>query len=558
MFRTLYRLSFSPTGAGVLLAGCICFLAQNALGQVLRPLGASTDEHPVKKYKIEGTVINSVTGEAVPRALVQLMGQAQESVLTGGDGRFHFDAVPEGQVAVTGVKPGFFDQMERKRRYWMQYAITVGPDTKPITVTLVPEGVIHGHVEDANGEPIENAQIRVTQFRIQEGRKERQEAAYGKTDEEGNFRIADLRQGAYYVGVEANFSRLQNLIEQSKKNREGYPAVVYYPNSPDLSAAQPVNLTPGQRIELQFSLKREPMFHVSGKVTGVPPGMSANFQWLDLTGGSLAFAMQFERQDSTFKTMVPAGTYLVRVTAPDNNRHALMAQQAITVGSDIPDLRIALARLPSVPVMVWSEAAKEPRSQDAGGPDGPRPEVNVRLVADDSSNRGAWGNFDQQETPRSFKVREILPGKYSVEVTPTTSDKYIQSVRCGTLDLLREKLVVQPGVQLQPIEVVLRDDGATLGGKVNNASADLVASLLIVPQSAPTQPARLIQVFGAAEFRSTALPPGDYKVFAFDSVDQIEYSNPESLGRYASKAATVSLSANGKANVTVDVIRTGE
>jgi len=283
-------LSFSPTGAGVLLAGCICFLAQNALGQVLRPLGASTDDHPVKKYKIEGTVINSVTGEAVPRALVQLMGPAQESVLTGGDGRFHFDAVPEGQVAVTGIKPGFFDQMERKRRYWMQYAITVGPDTKPITVTLVPEGVIHGHVEDVNGEPIENAQIRVTQFRIQEGRKERQEAAYGKTDEEGNFRIADLRQGTYYVGVEANFSRLQNLIEQAKKSREGYPAVVYYPNSPDLSAAQPVNLTPGQRIELQFSLKREPMFHVSGKVTGVPPGMSANFQWLDLTGGALAFA----------------------------------------------------------------------------------------------------------------------------------------------------------------------------------------------------------------------------------------------------------------------------
>ncbi len=556
MFRKLYCRFFSSAGAAVLLAGCICLLAPNALGQTLRPLGASTGDHSAKKYQLEGTVVNAATGEPVPRALVQLTGPVQESVLTGIDGRFHFDAVPEGQVAVTGMKPGFFDQIERKRRYWMQYAITVGPDTKPITVTLVPEGVIQGHVEDANGEPIENAQIRVMHFHIQEGRKERQQVGYGRTDEEGNFRIADLRQGTYFVGVEANSSLLRNPVEQPKKNREGYPAVVYYPNSPVLWAAQPATLTPGQRTELQFSLKREPMFRVSGKVAGVPPGAYANFQWLDLTGGSLALSTPFERQDSTFKTMVPAGTYLLRVTAPDSSRRQLLAEQTVTVGSDIPDLRIALAPLPSVPVIVRSEVAKELPKPDAD--DGPRQEVNVRLVADDSSNRSAWGNFDPQETPRSFKVRGILPGKYLVEVTPTNGNQYIQSVRCGTLDLLREKLVVQPGVQLQPIEVVVRDDGATLVGKVRNAGPDFVASLLIVPQSASTQPARLMQVFGAAEFQSAALAPGDYKVFAFDSIDQIEYSNPESLGRYASQAATVSLSANGKTNVTVDVIRTGE
>ncbi len=539
-----------------MLAGCICLLAQIALGQVLRPLGASSDDHPVKKYKIEGTVVNSVTGEPVPRALVQLNGSAQDSILTGSDGRFHFDAVPEGQIAVFGRKPGFFDQTEGKRRYWMEHAITVGPDTKPVTVALVPESVIQGHVEDPNGEPIENAQILVTQLLIREGRKERQRVGYGRTDEDGNFHIAELRQGTYYVGVEPNSSRLQNPIDQFKKDREGYPAVVYYPNSPDLSAAQPVVLTSGQRAELQFALKREPMLRVSGKVMGIPSGTYASFQWFDLAGGSLAFAIQFERQDGTFKAMVPAGTYLLRVNAPDNNRHELVAEQAVTISSDVPDLRIALARLPSVPVVVRSEAAKASTNPDTV--DGPRPEVNVRLVSDESSNRGGWANFDPQETPRTFKVREVLPGKYSVEVTPISGDRYIQSVRCGTLDLLREKLVVQPGVQLQPIEVVVRDDGATLGGKVRNAGPDIVASLLIVPQSAPMQPARQMQVFGAAEFQSAGLAPGDYKVFAFDSLDQIEYSNPESLGRYASQAATVSLSANGKVNITVDVIRTGE
>lgn len=508
-------------------------------------------------------MINSVTGEPIPRALVQLNGRAQETALTGVDGRFHFEAVPEGQIAVNARKPGFFEKDEGTFRSWTRSAITVGPQTGPVTVIIVPESVIYGHVEDADGEPIENAQIRVTRVRIQEGRKKREQTSGGQTDEDGNFRIAGLVHGTYYIGVQASLSR--NLTDLSKENREGYPAVVYYPASPDPSSAEPVALAPAQKMQLQFSLKREPMFHVSGKVAGLAAGTSPSIQWLDLSGDPLSFSVQFNQQDSTFKGMVPAGTYGLRVTAPDANRHALLAEQTIVVGSDLADIRISLAPGVSLPVVVRTEVTKETPDSlvTFRGMGRKYQEVNVQLTASDASNRAAWASLDPVEDPgsvdlHSLKVRDVLPGKYSVVVTPTRGDQYVQSAKCGTTDLLREELVVAPGGQLPPIDVVLRDDGAVLTGKVRNTNGDLLTNLLIVPQFAPMQPSRIVSMSGQEEFQSAGLAPGDYKVFAFDSLDQLEYTNPEALGQYASQAATVTLSANGRANVTVDLIHIGE
>jgi hypothetical protein len=407
-------------------------------------------------------------------------------------------------------------------------------------------------VEDANGEPIENANIRVIQVRIEEGRRRRDQVAGGQTDEEGNFRIADLFQGTYYVGVDANGALRRNPGEQSKKNREGYPAVVYYPASPDLSSAQPVNLGPGQRMQLQFSLKQEPLFRVSGKVTGMLPGTFPNFQFLDSSNQPLNLPMQFERQDGTFKSMVPAGTYLVRMTAPDGNRNELVAEKTIVVGSDVADIHLSLAPLISVPVLVRAEITK-PDTDVAVG----YQEVSIQFLPSDHSNRGAWASVDPQEAPNTLRVRSILPGKYWVGVMAARGDRYVQSARCGTVDLLREELVVPPGVQLPPIEVVLRDDIAAITSKLGNPSDDSFGHLLIAPQFAPMQP-RVVPVIGRSEFQSPGLAPGDYKVFAFDSIDQVEYTNPETLSRYEPHAATVSLSANGKASVTLELIRTGE
>ena len=60
-------------------------------------------------YNLEGTVINSVTGEPVSYALVTISSENKQALLTGPDGRFQFTGLRAGRVTVAASKPGFFE-----------------------------------------------------------------------------------------------------------------------------------------------------------------------------------------------------------------------------------------------------------------------------------------------------------------------------------------------------------------------------------------------------------------------------------------------------------------
>jgi hypothetical protein len=63
---------------------------------------------------------------------------------------------------------------------------------------------------------------------------------------------------------------------------------------------------------------------------------------------------------------------------------------------------------------------------------------------------------------------------------------------------------------------------------------------------------------GPADFSLGKLAPGEYLVFAFDRIHDIEYSNPEVLQNYSSHAAHITLSANQRAQVALELIHTEE
>ena len=65
----------------------------------------ATDE----RFKLEGTVINSVTGQPIPRALVQIISPPR-AMLTGPEGEFSFDNLREGTATVAVDKPGYIHQ----------------------------------------------------------------------------------------------------------------------------------------------------------------------------------------------------------------------------------------------------------------------------------------------------------------------------------------------------------------------------------------------------------------------------------------------------------------
>ena len=71
------------------------------------------------------------------------------------------------------------------------------------------------------------------------------------------------------------------------------------------------------------------------------------------------------------------------------------------------------------------------------------------------------------------------------------------------------------------------------------------------------QSPKLIYGFGG-NASLPGLAPGGYRMFAVDSVDELEYMNPEVLAQYAAKAVQINLAPNGQTKVSLDVVHTEE
>src|SRR5690242_7244615 len=56
---------------------------------------------------LRGSVVDSVSGQPVPHALVKLSGASPRAALTDSDGKFQFEGLPAGSVILEAQKPGY-------------------------------------------------------------------------------------------------------------------------------------------------------------------------------------------------------------------------------------------------------------------------------------------------------------------------------------------------------------------------------------------------------------------------------------------------------------------
>ena len=548
----------------VLVLLCLAPVA-NAQAGSAPELSSNTDQ---VKYSLKGTVVNSATGEPVSRALVQLFAQPPRAVLTDSDGQFEFTDLPVMQTSLMARKPGYFSQQEIVSSSLP--TVTVGPDTPAVVIPLVPEGVIFGQAKDASGEGVEGLPVSLVYVHLVEGHKRWDYRGGTATDEDGRFRIASLQPGTYYVSAGPNWrGRFQRFARRNLNfamQREGYPQV-YYPAAPDLSSGSPLQVTAGQRLEADFVMKAEALFHVAGVVTGAPPGQHVQVQVQSGQAGH-SFGVR-SGPVGEFETMLPAGSYTLRASTEGENS-MLRAYLPVTLKSDLVGLRLAMLPASMINATVNLEDTQSPSAPKVSVFSGPSSgrltpvrDRNVPLASVHLQRAGTL--FEGQDVWLNAGVtagegQEIAPGKYSAEITPNGGDWYVQSAESGGTDLLRDELSIAAGGQPAPIRIVLRNDGANLSGTVLSdgqplGGSDKSASYPVVI-SCDRDPLHPKTTLSAADgrFRFANVPPGNCSVLAFDSSSTLEYANPEVLAQYLSQAARVALSPGQEASSTVNLV----
>ena len=299
-------------------------------------------------YSLLGLVINAITGEPVRRAAVQISGHNGSTALTDAGGHFALEGLAEGNVFLTAMKPGFYDDETSHAT-----AVRVGKDAPAVVLKLTPWAVISGRVTTKDEQPLEGFEVRILAQKNVAGRliwADQQNMA--RTNEDGEFRIAGVQSGTYYVAVDQSAGT--TLSQKGVPNaREQTFAKVFYPGVSELSSATPVEIAPGQEAEVNFSLSAEPIFQVSGSLMGQSKVVNG-VMFARKTGDDADFTQTADLQDGKFRVNLPAGAYSVSGTTPDGVELNTPGA-TLVIRADEADLRVPLRVAPTIPVEVEKE-----------------------------------------------------------------------------------------------------------------------------------------------------------------------------------------------------------
>jgi hypothetical protein len=177
--------------------------------------------------------------------------------------------------------------------------------------------------------------------------------------------------------------------------------------------------------------------------------------------------------------------------------------------------------------------------------------VQVQLLpTNNASNERFYAAPRPGDSQGALFLQGVHPGNYKV-VVQAFGEECVESVSAGSIDLTHNDLLISPGSRPPPITVSLRNDCGTISGTVRSENQNAPAFILVVPDSAPTEP-KLFPVQPNATFVFAGLSPGTYRVWAFSNVTGLEYANPDALRDYPGQQ--VNLEANQKATVNLNLI----
>jgi hypothetical protein len=126
---------------------------------------------------------------------------------------------------------------------------------------------------------------------------------------------------------------------------------------------------------------------------------------------------------------------------------------------------------------------------------------------------------------------------------PLPQGTYLADVRQGGLSVFDDGIFVGAQV-VAPVEVIVKTNGGIIDGIVRDAKQMPAAGALValVPQEQHRQNPGLYKSAtsdASGRFSMTAIPPGDYKLFAWDNIAPGAYQNSAFLNNYEDRGVSV-------------------
>jgi len=477
--------------------------------------------------RIEGRVINAVTGEPLRKATASI---GDYSATTDASGKFAIEKIPPGNYSLAVEHQNFAGA-----RYGSRMTLSAGQSLTGIELKMTPFGVISGKVLDTDGDPVSGVQVSVMRWGYMRGGRRLVNAGPGaSTDDRGMFRVYNLASGRYFLVAHPTGSVSAYPIGAERRSppQEMY-VTTYYPSGADSSGAAAILVSAGQEAPgMDIQLRRTKVVSVSGRVSGMQSGTRYSISLVPKDQGSAGGASRgavVRQEDSTFTLHgVSPGTYWLLLIPAG---HVTTKQELVVGESDIEGLTVPVLETSTVKGKIILPASTESRG--------------LRLTLQPTD----FEMFTPSATPGpdgNFTLDQVTPDRYRVTCFPPPGT-YLKTVRWNN-EVSNDQVIEVSGGGGN-LELTFEATTAQIEGDVKTADDQTAAGVrvLLIPDSRRASDFRLAMTDQNGHYLAKAVAPGAYTAVALETPTIGEMPDAELMKALAKDAVTVSVDENAHA-----------
>jgi hypothetical protein len=533
----------------VLCIGLALFLHTYAsTGQELQGSGSQTDTEQANMCQVRGTVVKSTTGQPVNKVWVTLRP-------AGWQGREHSTASDsQGQFVLRGVEPGLYFLDAQGAGFPSQrYSEPTSNDRQKllslksqgeignILFRLVPAGVITGTIYNEEGDPIAGAHVAA----LGRNRGRVSVIVEGETNDHGEYRLFWLAPGRYYVVA-------SNLNE----SKTGVYLPTYYPNVSQLDQATLVQTLPDVETSgINIRSVRARGVRVTGQILSLVKENSVQGIFVQLIPRDASIPGYFyegrfgaptdAKGNFEFRSVPPAA-YILYANLNQPHR-GYSGHVEVSVGdADVSGISLLLNPNVDLTVRIRIDPGEKIDL------------TRLRIWLKPRENL-LWPPIETESKPDgTFTLTQVRAGNYRVHVEGYPEGFYLKSARIGDVDVLVSGLNVDGGRTAETLELELSRNGGRIDGTVVHELKPAAGALVVLVPNPPQQGRDDLYIQKTADllarFSFLGVPPGYFRLFAWEDAEDSRINDPEFLKAYESLGKQLHIQEKQSQTVQLELI----